>query len=134
MGALFDLLAPELHRRFPGRGLVMVAGEYPHLRFPGIHPEVGDIDIYDYDGDELTVWYGNFTHCHYGDHSATSPETVREAVDAVIADLDALFSDRLRMHGSHEGGGGILREGDEVWFDESNHPQYVWSGPIKDAA
>jgi hypothetical protein len=135
VSALFDLLVPELNRRFPDRGLLMVDGEYPHLRFPAIHPEVGDIEIYDSDGDELTVWYGNFTHCHYGgNHAVTSPETIREAVDAVIADLDALFSDRLRMWGSHEGAGGIEREGrGEFSHDHPDKPHYVWSGPINDA-
>jgi len=112
----------------------MVDGNYAYLRFPAIHPEVGDIEIYA-DGNELTVGYGNFTHCHYGKHSASSEQWEQEAVDAVIADLDALFSDRLRMWGSRKRGGGIVREGyEDVPHGDAENPQYVWSGPIKDAA
>lgn len=134
MATLLELLEPELHRRFPNRGLIKVLGEYPHFRFPAIHPEVGDIEIYD-DGEEITVGYGNFTHCHYGKHSARSNAWESEAVEAVIADLDALFSDRLRMWGSHEGSGGIVREGDEELSDvDPDFPHYVWSGPAQNAA
>ena len=131
MSALFDLLVPELHRRFHDRGLVMVEAEHPHLRFPAVHPEVGDIEIYDYDGDELTVCYGTFTHCHYGNHCATTPQAAKEAVDEVIAALDALFSDRLIMWG-HDGNGGIELEGDHGSAPcDPEVPQYVWSGPVK---
>jgi hypothetical protein len=134
VGALFDLLEPELQRRFPGRGLVMVQGDYPYLRFPAIHPDVGDIEIYD-DGDELTVGYGKFTHCHYGMYSARSEQWAKEAVDAVIADLAALFSDKLKMWGSHDGGGGIVREGYEEFYPaDADYPLYVWSGPAKNPA
>lgn len=133
MGALINLLLPELQRRFPNRGIETIEDDRPHLRFPAIHPEVGDVEIYD-DGDELTVVYGNFTHCHYDEYLRVSDQWQVDAVNAVIADLEALFSDRLRMWGSPETAGGILREGDEeesLW--EPGDPQYVWSGPVKDA-
>jgi hypothetical protein len=134
LGALFTLLEPELRRRFPDRGLVMVHGDYPHLQFPAIHPEVGDIAIYD-DGDELTVVYGNFTHCHYGKPWDSPDQWRSEAVAAVISDLEALFSDRLKMWGSHEGSGGIVREGfEESSCPEPDIPQYLWSGPVKGGA
>ena len=98
-GSLDDLLQ-ELHRRFPNRNLAMAGGEPPHLRFPAIHAEVGDIEIYD-DGDEFTVIYGNFTHSHYD----------KAWVETLINDLDALFSDRLKMWGSRKSAGGIVHDG-----------------------
>jgi hypothetical protein len=112
----------------------IVEGDVRYIRFPAAHPEVGDIEIYD-DGDELTVVYGHFTHCHYDAYGSTSDDWRLDAVNAVVVDLEALFSDRLRMWGDHKSAGGIVREGDKpsrFWAPKG--PFYVWSGPVEDAA
>ena len=52
----------------------------------------------------------------------------------MLADLQALFDDRLRMWGSHSSSGGIVREGLEDQSLHEDELQYVWSGPISNAA
>jgi hypothetical protein len=136
VGVLLDLLFPQLQQRFPGRGLVIVEGEFPYLRFPWIHKDVGDIEIHEH-AEEFVVIYGNFTHVHYGHGEYFAPDQwERKAIDQLISDLDMLFGDRLKMHRSHTGGGGIIREGDENYCPRQpgDPPEYVWSGPLNDAA
>lgn len=133
MSALFDLLIPRLKAAQSFPALEVCAGPPEYLLFRAVHPDVGDVQIYD-DEDELTIVFGNFTHCHYGEWTAATDEWVGEAVDAVIADLEALFGDRLMMWGTHKGGGGIVRErehGQTLW--EPGEPLFVWSGPLRHA-
>ena len=103
--------------------------------FPAVHPEVGDLQIFD-DGSEVTIVAGNFTHGHFSAFdSKSSEETEAQIVDEVIEFLERLFADEIVLWGSHRGGGG--------WYDRSRSAQtpphrlrkgqilYVWSGPLK---
>jgi hypothetical protein len=134
MGALFDALIPRLRDAFPDRGMEVVGVPPEYVRIPALHQDVGDIQIYD-DDDELTVFYGNFTHCHYGALTAHSDQWIAEAVNDVISDLTELFEDRMKLWGSHKTSGGVVRVGDKpsAIFGPRGQ-QYLWSGPVDDAA
>jgi hypothetical protein len=128
---LTDRLLPLLQKRFPNRGLRLGIPPHACAVFPAVHPEVGDVEIYD-DGDELTLVAGNFTHSHFskynfdGEYSDDLKE--KEIVEEVATFLNDLFSDRVVLWGSHQGGGG--------WYyphhgntDQRHQNEYVWSGP-----
>ena len=51
---LSQLLLPVLRERFPDRGLVECNPPDPCAVFPGLHPGIHSVSIYD-DGDELTL-------------------------------------------------------------------------------
>jgi hypothetical protein len=145
---LTDVLIPRLLDRFPGRGLRTgsltgaPSPRSPCAVFPAVHPEVGDIQIFD-DGDELTVVAGNFTHGHFEcyDINTKDPARSEQIVANIVAFLEDLFSDRMVLWGSHKGSGGWYargdREGTEL-VDEfrdatgGGRPRlYVWSGPLE---
>ena len=79
---------PELAFEYPGDGNVVASLPMPN--------GIGTLKICD-DGDEITVFLGDVTHCHFsqdylGD-GKYSPEP--EACDAAIRYLKDLFSDRV---------------------------------------
>ena len=129
------VLIPKLQHRFPGRGLVVGSPPSPCAVFPAIHPEVGDVQIYD-DGDELTLVAGNFTHGHFSNYDNTllPEQKAEEIVQDVLNFLEALFADRVVLWGSHERSGGwYFRGGDgSAWATDAN--KYIWSGPMQSHA
>ena len=127
---------PELAARFPGKGMQSHPGAAPFAIFPAVHPDVGDIEIYD-DGDELTVVVGKFTHRHFSnyDQGVSQVERACRIGNDLAVFLSDLFADRIEMYGSHLGGGGTrLRDGrsrglaSKVVFGSKT---YVWSGPVR---
>jgi len=111
-------------------------GAAPFAIFPAVHPDVGDIEIYD-DGDELTVVVGKFTHRHFSnyDQGVSQVERACRIGNDLAVFLSDLFADRIEMYGSHLGGGGTrLRDGrsrglaSKVVFGSKT---YVWSGPVR---
>ena len=124
-----DSLIPIRQGRFPGRGLKSGIPPEPCAIFPAMHPEVGDIQIYD-DGDEITLVAGHFTHGHFSNYDDL-PLAVKEKIIAgnVVTFLDKLFSDHVVLWGSKKGGGG-WRVVDQDSMDKTKHEkEYVWSGP-----
>jgi hypothetical protein len=124
------VLIPKLQQRFPDRGLRIGSPPSPCAVFPAIHPEVGDIEVYD-DGDELTVVAGKFTHGHFSNYDEQlSGEQKAEKLSTEVVDfLEALFSDQIVLWGSHQGAGGWYpRDGTHAWKTERG--EYVWSGPL----
>ncbi len=125
----------ELAARFSDKGLQSHPGLAPFAVFPAIHPEVGDIEIYD-DGDELTVVVGKCTHSHFGnyDQGIADVERTMRISGTVVAFLDDLFADRIEMYGSHLGGGGTrVRDGGSRGLVSRalfGSKTYVWSGPL----
>ena len=136
---LSQLLLPVLRARFPDRGLV--AGEPPEpLRtFPGIHPGIRGVSIYD-DGDELTVRVDDLTHGHFAEYTEGLSEPEREQciVDSSVEFLDALFADKVVVWGQQHMGGWYRPE----WGDAGRNSvvqiggaagngrvqEFVWSG------
>jgi hypothetical protein len=124
------VLMPELQKRFPERGLRIGSAPEACAVFPALHPEVGDILIYD-DGDELTLVAGKFTHGHFAsyDDSLSDDKRADRIVDEVVSFLEELFADRIILWGSHEGGGGWYRAEKGSAFQQRGN-EYVWSGPL----
>jgi hypothetical protein len=124
-------LIQNLQTYFPNRGMRIGAPPSPCALFPGIHPEVGDVEVYD-DGDELTVVLGKFTHAHFSNHDeALSPQQKDELISKDVASfLEKLFADQIVMWGSHEGAGGWYDRGDASML-QKDAKGYVWSGPVK---
>lgn len=127
---LADTLIPKLRRRFPDRQMRLGTPPSPCVVFPAIHPEVGDVEIYD-DGDELTLVAGKFTHGHFSnyDDALSNQEKAEQITDSVILFLDELFADRIVLWGSHEGSGGWYKRGESSSFQQGARG-YVWSGPL----
>lgn len=126
---LSSLLLPILREKFPGRGLVEGTSPDPCAMFPGIHPGIRGVSIYD-DGHELTLCVDDLTHGHFAEYDDQLPlaERERRIVEAVVEFLDALFSDRVAVWGQANVGGGWRR----IDLSESSGwpdvPEFVWSG------
>ena len=110
----------------------MVEGEPPdpHAMFPGTHPGIRGVSIYD-DGHELTVCVDDLTHGHFAEYDDAVPEDERERriVDAVVEFLDDLFADRVAVWGQHNVGGGWYRVDLGCSGGPRGVPEFVWSGP-----
>jgi len=127
---LSSLLLPILRKRFAGRGLVEGAPPNPCAVFPGVHPGIRGLSIYD-DGDELTVCVDDLTHGHFAECDDQLPEAEleRRIVDAVVEFLDALFADRVAVWGQANIGGGWYRIDLGGSGGPPGIPEFVWSGP-----
>ncbi|MBO6898971.1 MAG: hypothetical protein JJ868_16495 [Shimia sp.] len=83
------------------------------------------------DCDEVIVYYGAFTHKHYGYFGEkTDPESeVRSVVNSVIEDLISVFEDRLEFY-KFFGGGGARPGGTQKGFSKALFGKngVVWSG------
>ncbi len=127
---LSSRLLPVLREQFAGRGLIEGTLPDPCAMFPGIHPGIRSVSIYD-DAHELTVSIDCLTHTHFAEPHAALPEAERERriIEAVVRFLEDLFSDRVVVWGRLNIGGG--------WYDVDRvslaHPPdvpgFVWSGP-----
>jgi len=134
---IFDYLIPKLRDQIPNRDLRVEMSPEARVVFPCVHPEVGDIEIHD-DGDELTVYAGNFTHVHFSnyDEKLSKEQKAEQIAEDVVAFLNNLFADQVVLWGSHNGGGGWSKreEPDKLSFLSNIFPahkkQYVWSGPL----
>jgi hypothetical protein len=126
---LSSLLLPALRARFPDRGLV--PGEPPDAVavFPGTHPGIRGVSVFD-DGHELTVVVDDLTHGHFAEYDEAVPEAERERriVGAVIDFLDDLFGDRVAVWGQHNVGGGWYRIDLGGTGAPAGVPEFVWSG------
>jgi hypothetical protein len=123
-----DTLFPMLRERFAGRGLRIETQPRVCAIFPAAHPEVGDIQVCD-DGDEVTLYAGNFTHGHFSNYDKIpEQEKAKEISDSVVEFLEAVFADRVAFWGSHKTGGGWRRL-DAGLQEKPEASEYVWSGP-----
>jgi hypothetical protein len=126
-----SVLIPKLQSHFPGRGLRIGLPPGPCAVFPGVHPEVGDIEIYD-GGYELTVVAEKFTHGHFSnyDNSLSVEEKADDITECVVIFLEYLFADRVILWGSHQGSGGwFYAENEDSDFPRTEE-KYLWSGPL----
>ena len=122
-------LIPKLETHLPGQFHVTETV----VTFPEKHPEVGSVEVHD-DGEELTVYAGNFTHLHFSsyDNSLSREQTAERIADDALAFLIDLFADRIIMWGSHDGRGGCYERetGPTSIFSSGRGQEYVWSGPV----
>ncbi|MGC4005733.1 MAG: hypothetical protein QM811_22475 [Pirellulales bacterium] len=137
---LSQLLLPALRERFPDRGLVAGEPPEPCAVFPGIHPGIRGVSIYD-DGDELTLCVDDLTHGHFNEYTEGLPEAEREQriIENAVEFLEALFADKVVVWGQQHMGGWFRPE----WGDAGSNTvipiggtggetpvqEFVWSGP-----
>jgi hypothetical protein len=134
-----EFLLPQLRECFPSRNLqernVQEPGEGPFALFPAIHPDVGNLELYD-EGEEITFVVGNFTHIHFACYEAhLSPEAKAAQISAdVVAFLDAIFSEQLEFWGSHSGAGGTRPRDSQGRLSRFvfGRRAFVWSGPVSE--
>lgn len=128
---LRQVLLPVLQERFPGRNLVIGEPPEPCAVFPGLHPGIRRVAIYD-DGHELTVCLDDVTHSHFDVYGRrlTKREHAEQVVKMVVDFLTELFADRISVWGQHNMGGGWsqIDQGGEPDFWHGS-PVFVWSGP-----
>jgi len=131
-----DKLIQRVKERFPDSRAKFGAPPKPAVVFPAIHPDVGNIEIYD-DGSELTLVAGHFTHGHFSDYDSKSEDAAEQRiVDDVIEFLGRLFDDQVVLWGSQKSGGGwYSRKGAHdtnpiVERMKEGKQLYVWSGPL----
>ena len=134
-----DELIRRIKERFPHANPTFGKPPEPSVVIPAVHPEVGEIKIYD-EGCELTLVAGRFTHGHFSDFdSQSTEEKERNIVDQTVWFLDRLFADQIILWGSHASGGGwYLRESEPATIPEIEQMKkgkqlYVWSGPLHQA-
>ena len=127
---LSQLLLPVLRQRFPGRGLVPGVPPEPCAVFPGTHPGIRRVAIYD-DGDELTLCIDDLTHGHFAEYAEglSDAERAGRVVESVAEFLAALFADRVVVWGRHNIGGGWYRPDLGGSGERAGVREFVWSGP-----
>lgn len=138
---LSALLLPVLRNRFPDRGLVEGTPPEPCAVFPGIHPGIRSVSIYD-DGDELTLCVDDLTHGHFSEYTEGLSEAEREQciVESAVEFLDALFADRVVVWGQQHMGGWYRPEREDAGSNtvvqiggaggNGAVQEFVWSGPF----
>jgi hypothetical protein len=128
-----EILLPALHERFGERGMQPGRSSNEVAIFPAVHPEVGDVTIWD-DGYEATVEIGDITHGHFNpyDDSLSSEQVPKRVSDDVVEFLQDMFEDKVLLWKARDGRSGgwcMLEQNDSLM--EGDVLTYLWSGPIQ---
>ncbi len=128
---LSQLLLPVLRERFPDRGLISAEPPDSCAVFPGTHPGIRGVSIYD-DGDELTLCIDDLTHGHFAEYAEglSDAERAERVVESVAEFLDALFTDQVAVWGQANVGGGWYRIDLGGAGGHAGIQEFVWSGPL----
>ena len=128
---IFDYLIPHLKEKFPNGAFLVAMSPRPNVVFPAVHSEVGNIEVCD-DGNELTLYLGKFTHCHYSNYEEglTTEQKEKQIAEETIEFLGSLFADQIVFWGSHDEGGGCYHRDDGQGSLAKGKKKYVWSGPL----
>lgn len=129
-------LADECIQKLQSDGVTFERNSDGTLRIPALCPDVGDL-IIAFDDDEITVYLGRFTHCHFTPGvcgNAEDPDQVHEAVDTAVEFVSSVMADKFVIWRYPNGGGGCYRleaERDPMADTPlgSNAQRYLWSGP-----
>jgi hypothetical protein len=106
---LSKVVTDYLDERLPGQfeKIAPREGFSPFIRFKPKWPDFGDIDLHD-DGYEVTIFFGRFTHSHFGNYEDISDEEKEQHIaEDVFEVLNDTFNDRYEFWGSHNGMGGF---------------------------
>jgi hypothetical protein len=106
---LSKIVTEYLEARLPGiiERVEPKEGYFPFLRIRSKSPSFGDIELHS-DGEEVTIFYGRFTHSHYGNYEDIPKEDKeRRIAEDVFEALDDTFNDRYEFWGGHDGMGGF---------------------------
>jgi hypothetical protein len=98
LGAIADVLIPQLRAKFSDRGLLVGSPPDPIAVFPARCEAVGPLTIYD-DGDEVTIDIANVAHGHVNpyDQATSEAEIAQWVTDCVVNFLEELFADRVLL-------------------------------------
>jgi hypothetical protein len=130
---LRDLLIPSLRSFFPAEHFRFHDGENKIASLPMPNGE-GELLICD-DGDEVTIFLGGITHCHFSQEYLGSGEysPEGEVVQDVIDYLKDLFADRLVFYHApnHHGDGSIQRpSAQQLEAIPDEWHCFVWTRPL----
>lgn len=127
---LSDTLIARIKQKYANRPVQYGTPPEPVVTFPAIHPQVGDIEIFD-DQEELTVYIGHFTHWHVADYTnGIQGPSPNKLADTIIEFLEELFADKIVLWGMHKGSGGWFHR-DQATSGHAQGPYFVWSGPVE---
>jgi hypothetical protein len=140
-GMLSQLLLPILHQRFPDRGLIEGKPPEPCAVFPGLHPGIRSISIYE-ENDELTLCVDDLTHGHFSEYTEGLSDAEREQriIESVVEFLEAMFANKVVVWGREHMGGWYFTERSqsntvmpfEGTGSEAPTQTFVWSGPYRE--
>jgi hypothetical protein len=93
---------------------------------------VGDLEIY-LDGDEITMYLGHHTHCHFSLYMAEgTPDPEEKTSDEAVNFLTDLLEDRVVIWSQtvdgKPGSGGTYRLGATQTLKPSGADSFLWSG------
>lgn len=132
---LKERVAAEIKEAFPEMDIVFDGQEADVIAtIAPIHESWQPIILCD-DGDEVTVFYGEFTHVHYGyfDDETSAEDKARAIAADVVAALWLVFDDKIEAFSrwGGRGGGGLRARGTQgrvsKFFFGVNGT--LWSGP-----
>ena len=134
---IFDYLIPKLQEHFQSRNLCVETSPKVRAVFPAMHPDFGNIEIYD-DGGEITIIAGNFTHGHFSNYEKdlSKEEASKIIAEDVVDFLKDVFADQIVFWSSHRGSGGWFKRGEPSKLYRTGifgkpRSEFVWSGPLK---
>lgn len=139
---LSKVVTDYLDERFLGQfeRIAPQKGIAPFIRFKPKRPDFGVIHLHD-DGDEVTIYFGRFTHSHFGNYEDISPEEKElHIAEDVFETLNDTFNDLYEFWGSHDGMGGLQsveyanREKQGIFtrlFGKPTRTFYRWSGATR---
>lgn len=110
----------------------------PFLLIKAKSPDFGDIQLFD-DGDEVTIWFGKFTHSHFSNYDDISVEEKElQIAKDVYQILKQTLADELEFWVSKVGGGFHGAQKESVYyptnkflgriFNRKPRVYYRWSG------
>jgi hypothetical protein len=132
-------LANRCVRELESAGVVLQRDPDGALRIPARCPEVGDLVIA-FDNDEITVFLGNLTHCHFtpgAGGNLEAPDREGECVRVAVDFVRAVLHDRMVMWRYPNGAGGCYRIEDEdnrmadTPLKGEEVASFLWSGPYR---
>jgi len=140
---LSKVVTSYLKERIPERIEEIALGgkRTPFIRIKVTDSDFGAIELYD-DGDEVTIFFGRFTHSHFSSYDDIPlEEKETQIAEDVFAVLMATFDDELEFWGSHDGLGGFqgVDSGEEqdqgivsrIFGRKNTRTFYRWSGATR---
>lgn len=130
---LKQIVAFEIERQFPDMGIEW-GGESGDLiaTIAPAHHSWTEISVCE-DGEEIIIFYGDFTHVHYGCYDDNLPEAIRAQTIAqdICKELSLVFNDQVEFFRvAYFGAGGMRRRGSQgklsrILFGRNG---ILWSG------
>jgi hypothetical protein len=129
---LKDYLAPAIQSKFPDMEVRFGSPPDPVAVFPAKNPEVGDLIVWDYQG-EAVVNIGEITHGHFDpfEPHQTQEKEDAEVTDSIIGFIEDVFADKYLFYKYRGSGGGGFQHLDYLDEPLTFHPDadyFVWSG------